>query len=355
MFTRGPTWTFLGLCCFVSCTLSFLLVRNHWRSYSQPVIQRKIISILWMVPIYSVSSWLSMRFTSDAMVLDMIRDCYEGYVVYMFFSLCVAYIGQVDPETVDTSRVERVLQEKEVLHHPPPFQWCKPINLRTGSIKFIVKCKFYILQFVLVKPLCTFLALILSVSGRYTEGEIDFTQSYVYLAFVENVSVSLSLYYLVLFFMATKGALAPFSPLPKFVCIKFVIFFSWWQGVVLAVSCWINVLPVDHAEYSCHTLSTSIQNFLVGIEMLLMAIAHVRVFSAAEYKFNPSRAPDHGLSNVLPIDQRRLCSDLQEVGSSRVPHDEHRHYTAPAEDLSPMPTSPRNSNSVTMSSIASGL
>lgn len=36
-----------------------------------------MVGILWMVPIYSVDSWLSLSFKDAALYLDMLRDCYE--------------------------------------------------------------------------------------------------------------------------------------------------------------------------------------------------------------------------------------------------------------------------------------
>ena len=45
------------------------------------------------VPIYSIHSWCALRFHRSAVYLNLIRDTYESYVVYQFFSLLVAYMG----------------------------------------------------------------------------------------------------------------------------------------------------------------------------------------------------------------------------------------------------------------------
>ena len=36
------------------------------------------------------------------------------------------------------------------------------------------------------------------------------------------------MYFLVLFYMSVKEELAPIKPVPKFLCIKAIIFFSFW-------------------------------------------------------------------------------------------------------------------------------
>lgn len=47
---------------------------------------------------------------------------------------------------------------------------------------------------------------------------------------IYNISVSLALYALFLFYFATRELLSPYSPVLKFFMIKSVIFLSFWQG-----------------------------------------------------------------------------------------------------------------------------
>lgn len=53
---------------------------------------------------------------------------------------------------------------------------------------------------------------------------------YLYVTLIYNVSVSLALYALFLFYFATRELLQPFEPVLKFFTIKAVIFLSFWQG-----------------------------------------------------------------------------------------------------------------------------
>lgn len=74
----------------------------------------------------------------------------------------------------------------------------------------------------------------------YGDGDIlNPTKGYLYLTIIDNASITISMYFLVLFGnsfifinnikgMATKEELAPRKPLYKFLCIKAVIFFSFW-------------------------------------------------------------------------------------------------------------------------------
>jgi len=72
------------------------------------------------------------------------------------------------------------------------------------------------------------LAIVFERNGVYHEGNFDYRSGYFYLSVINNVSISLSLYCLVLFYMATEERLKPFNPFSKFLCIKAILFFSFW-------------------------------------------------------------------------------------------------------------------------------
>ena len=57
---------------------------------------------------------------------------------------------------------------------------------------------------------------------------------YAYVAFIQNASITYAFYYLVLFYLALHDYLSPYNPTLKFICIKSVLFLSFWQGVVVA-------------------------------------------------------------------------------------------------------------------------
>jgi hypothetical protein len=63
-------------------------------------------------------------------------------------------------------------------------------------------------------------------------------QGYLYVAIINNVSISLALYALVVFYFATKDLLRPYNPVLKFFTIKSIIFLSFWQvRTVVVILC----------------------------------------------------------------------------------------------------------------------
>jgi len=71
-----------GTFTLLSCLISMWHMSAHLRKLNQPVIQRKILAILWMSPIYAITSWFSLVFPSAEGYLAIIKDAYEAYVIY---------------------------------------------------------------------------------------------------------------------------------------------------------------------------------------------------------------------------------------------------------------------------------
>jgi hypothetical protein len=118
-------------------------------------------------------------------------------------------------------------------------------------------------------------SLILMSYDLYTEGDLSPTNGYIYIAFVNNISVSISLYCLILFYLGFESKLQPFRPLSKFLCIKFVIFFSFWQFCFLILLTKFDIFTSQTARF--------IQDMLICIEMVIAAIGHSFAFSYKDF------------------------------------------------------------------------
>jgi hypothetical protein len=72
--------------------------------------------------------------------------------------------------------------------------------------------------------------IVLQTFGKYKDGDFSVNGGYLYLTLIYNVSVSVALYGLFLFYEATKHILAKYEPVLKFLTVKSVIFLTFWQG-----------------------------------------------------------------------------------------------------------------------------
>lgn len=90
----------------------------HTEYYTRPRLQRHVIRILWMVPIYSIDSWFALRFNDARGYLDPIRECYEAYVIYNFYAYLMNYLED------ELGDVEGYLSKKPPLQHVWPLNHC---------------------------------------------------------------------------------------------------------------------------------------------------------------------------------------------------------------------------------------
>ena len=174
------------------------------------------------------------------------------------------------------------------MHGRPPVQHPWPLNHCFAKIDIsdphtFLAIKRGILQYAWMKPVLTILELVMKATGTYKEGVIELYSGYVWVGIVYNVSVTLSLYSLAIFWVCMSHDLQPFRPVPKFLCIKLIIFASYWQGFFLSILQVLGAIPNDVPGYTADNLAAAIQDALICCEMPMFAIAHWYAFSWRDY------------------------------------------------------------------------
>jgi hypothetical protein len=124
-------------------------------------------------------------------------------------------------------------------------------------------------------PFVTLLTGIFQYAGTYGDDLSNFGSAYPYLAAIQNFSQCWALYCLVLFYKATCEKLEPIRPLHKFLCIKMVVFFTWWQDFLIEVLVHFKVIKsVDldgHGASPAEEVASLLSNFIICLEMMFMA------------------------------------------------------------------------------------
>ncbi|CAM8925760.1 unnamed protein product [Rhodiola kirilowii] len=225
------------VCTVGAIVLAVLHIYRHLSNYTEPTYQRHIVRIVFMVPVYALTSFLSLVFPGSSIYFDSIREVYEAWVIYNFLSLCLSWVG--GPGAVVLSLSGRVLKPSCCL-----MTCCFPPIPLDG--RFIRRCKQGCLQFVILKPILAVVTLIFYANGKYKDGNFSPDQAYLYLTIIYTISYTMALYALALFYFACRDLLQPFNPVPKFILIKSVVFLTYWQ-----VTCFQNFF---HGQWSvCFT------------------------------------------------------------------------------------------------------
>ncbi|XP_059900809.1 transmembrane protein 184B-like isoform X1 [Gadus macrocephalus] len=301
--------TISGVFVWTALLLTCHQIYMHLRYYSSPNEQRHIVRILFIVPIYAFDSWLSLLFFTNEeyyVYFDTVRDCYEAFVIYNFLSLCYEYLG-------GESAIMAEIRGKPIESSCVYGTCC--LWGRTYSIGFLRFCKQATLQFCVVKPLMAVITVVLQAFGKYRDGDFNVASGYLYITIVYNISVSLSLYALFLFYFAARDLLVPYNPMLKFFMVKSVIFLSFWQGMLLAILEKCGAIPqISSAEVSVGegTVAAGYQNFIICIEMFFASVALRHAFT---YKVYMDKRLD-AYGSFPNYGQYGRCAPMKSISSS---------------------------------------
>ena len=267
--------------------------------------QRYILRILWMIPIYAIdcmiATWIpSMTeyvcLTSSLRLIyahkhntqllqhqhsyiDPLRDCYEAYVLYSFVCLLEAYLRLESREDLNT-------RFKDL----PPVKPLFPFNLFCSKPYVVDEHFFYkmetgVIQYMVLKPFLALIQLILTACEVYKGGLFDFTRGYAWILLFTNLSQTWALYCLVYVHLALHhvNELKPKRLLGKFLVIKAVVFFAFWQSCLFALLIVVNVIQ-DTDDMEADVRAAAIDDFILCVEMVFIAWIHRDVFTYLPYR-----------------------------------------------------------------------
>ncbi|XP_003745754.2 transmembrane protein 184B [Galendromus occidentalis] len=306
-------------------------IYQHLRFYTLPSEQRWIIRILFFIPLYGFISWLSLLFLNEEheniyVYFNAVRDWYEAFVIYSFLSLCYEYLG-------GEGNIMTEIRGKPI---QPSFMYgtcC--LGGRPYTIGFLRFCKQATLQFCAIKILMSVIVLFI-ISFIGTDVYVNLCVNIIY-----NLSVSLALYGMLLFYYATKDMLKPFDPVLKFFTVKSVIFLSFWQGLLLTMIGQIG--QSKGTDHLAATVAAARQDFLICVEMFFAAIA-------LRYAF-PVRVYAHGgnMHTGRTVTMQSISSSLKETMNPKDImndaihnfHPQYQQYTQYAAPQNPSVASPQ--------------
>jgi len=298
--TEHIAWFSAGAFVILGFPISIYGIIMHLSNYYQPNIQCYVVRILWMVPLYSIESWLCLRFHTWAIYIETLRDCYESFVLYCFLQYLIEVLGGEEALII-------LLKDKSPTRgvHYMPLHWCmkpwimgQPISKMVlakhnknipvyktevqWTSPFFVKCKFGVLQYVLLKCVSSIFVMVFEVYGLYKEGDFTPKGGYLYICILTNTSQCWALYCMIFFYYATKTELEPIRPVGKFLSVKALVFFTWWQSVGISILYQLDLIT-EIESWSAEDVAKALQDYLICIEMFVGAIVHTYVFPHTDY------------------------------------------------------------------------
>ncbi|KAG6393981.1 hypothetical protein SASPL_144557 [Salvia splendens] len=275
MDRRQLTLAGAGFSVMLTLHYSFQLVSQHLFYWKNPKEQRSILIILLLPPVYAVTSFFGFIDRRGSkqffMLLDSVKDCYSALAIATFLSLIYSYSNL--SMSRDSVPDEMKGREIRLLF---PMNLLLPRTTRLNQEKFR-RLKSWIWQFVIIRPVCSVLMMALQFIGVYPSWlGWGFTV-------VLNISILLAMYSLLVFYYAFAKELEPHEPLSKFICIKGIVFFGFWQGVLLHILVDLGVLQSHHFWLETENVGEAYHKVLVCVEMMFFAVLHQYAYHAAPY------------------------------------------------------------------------
>lgn len=150
-------WVIAGIFALIGVLIALYNISKHTYHYSTPDQQLHIIRILIIVPLYSIISWISIRFHEESTYFEVFRDIYEAFVIYCFLTLILGYVG-------GEANCLSLISLKPPLAHPFPLCCLPKMQL---NVRFLRFCKQSVLQFVILKPVMATINIIMLLTSNY--------------------------------------------------------------------------------------------------------------------------------------------------------------------------------------------
>ncbi len=273
-----------GALAALAILLSGHLMLRHLVHWTEPRAQIPIVRIVMMIPVYALMSWLAIVLAPYAIYFDLIRDAYESLVLYEFFRLLQHHFLEEAPRALGVAEADATLADylRQYEATPWPFPLCLA-PLLVPDHRFFGVVRGCLLQYVLLKPVLSFMAVLLSIRGQYHAGRLDWHDGYLWIQVVLNLSICLALYMLLVFYRLVSRVVARRNALWQLLSIKILIFFIFWQSLAISVLCFFGLVPPLGAWDVARTQLT-LENALICGEMCALSVAHLWIYAVEPYR-----------------------------------------------------------------------
>eukprot|EP00405_Crypthecodinium_cohnii_P037427 CAMPEP_0206547372 /NCGR_PEP_ID=MMETSP0325_2-20121206/13257_1 /ASSEMBLY_ACC=CAM_ASM_000347 /TAXON_ID=2866 /ORGANISM="Crypthecodinium cohnii, Strain Seligo" /LENGTH=406 /DNA_ID=CAMNT_0054046665 /DNA_START=186 /DNA_END=1402 /DNA_ORIENTATION=- len=316
-----------ALAASTAALISLIHIARHWR-YNRSKIRKSTVRLLFVVPIFAITCWSCLMLEDSdynwAELLNCVREVYEAVALVSFMELMLTILGGSRHLAIclwcreNEKQNEAKIGEKGKNWTPPLFSIVLQ-HFQAGPelLQFVL---LGIFQYVMVCVI--YLVLVAFVWGLQQSGCIDDFAAKI-LTVVINVmkacSCAAALSCLLMFAHQVKDLVPSCGLTWKFLSIKGIVFFTFWQGFVIWVSMrtgqfqkLLHLLTEKSKEHGLDPqlwdesqLRSGLNDFLLCFEVLFFSILHLYAYPAREME----RLPEEVRAN--------LCIE-EELGIERV-------------------------------------
>ncbi|KAJ3215677.1 hypothetical protein HDU67_000145 [Dinochytrium kinnereticum] len=275
--THQIMWIVCLVCTAATVVLSGINMTKHLKHFTKPSEQVPIMRIIMFAPVYAVISFLAFQFYPKAVYIFTVRDCYEAFAIYSFFTLLMQYVGKTHQEQI------AYLATKHEHHYPGPCRCFGKFD--PASPRFFKRTRMMVLQYVIVKPLLTIMAVALESKHKFCEASMSPKYGHFWYVAIGLTSILTCVYGLVTLLHLIRDDIPQHRPTAKFLSIKIIILVLVIQAGILSSLATSGKLKATEF-FTPSNIANSIDAILTCAEMVIISAFHLYAFSATEYAAN---------------------------------------------------------------------
>ncbi|WVQ65290.1 uncharacterized protein L199_003466 [Kwoniella botswanensis] len=275
-------WAVAGGCAALTTLITLFNLTMHAIRYQHPPAQRQVMRVLLMPAVYSIVSFFSYRYYREYEYYILAETAYEAVTLSAFLMLLMELVSM---GTTD-QQIKTALAEKDKKKFPFPFNF---LRFRASKPYFWHALSFSVMQYVILRPLISIIGIICQYYGVLCPEEYSVHYAEVYLDAVDFVSISVALYGLIVFYVLCKDELKGRKPLNKFLAIKLIVFFTFYQSFLFSILQTYGVIK-GTALWTATNVSNGLAALCTCVEMVFFSIYMGWAYNWTDYT-DPLKSP----------------------------------------------------------------
>jgi hypothetical protein len=229
-----------------------------------------------MPAIYSIISFLAYRFYREYTYYSLVQIAYEAITLSAFLFLVIEYAAA----TTTGHSTDLALERKD--KKPLPFPFCC-FRYRPTKAYFMYTLKWSVLQYVIIRPAASIAGIICEKYDVLCEADgFSLHSANLYLEGISFISITIALYGLFVFYGLMHEELEDRRPMAKFMSIKLIVMFTFYQSFMLKVL--EGRVIHETAYWTVTNTANGLNSLAICIEMVFFSILMWWAYPTKEYK-----------------------------------------------------------------------
>ncbi|KAJ5636861.1 uncharacterized protein N7484_010174 [Penicillium longicatenatum] len=260
-----------GACTAFVCVAIFILMFWHAIHLSKPREQIKILKICFLIPLYTITSFLSICYPHAFVYLTPWLDLFQAVALGSFFLLLCEFIARDSQANVDVFFVA---------FQPPQKKGNKaPLT----GLEWFRKQWIAIFQYPVVALLTSLATDFTQVAGVYCLDSNKVYFAHLWLTIITSVSIAFAVISVLTFYRTLKSHLASHKPLSKLLAFKLIVGLTFLERIIFTILRSTNVLK-STSTLSYADVNIGIPNLVICLHMVPFSIFFHYAYNVGPYK-----------------------------------------------------------------------